>query len=90
MVSKKPKINDSIDTTSCHTGGFDANRPIITIGEVNGIILAQTMAGASGLSMFDDRMIKPKTMGIIIGNISDWASWGSSFTTLPIAANNDE
>jgi hypothetical protein len=58
------------------------------MGDVNGIRLAQNAAGLSGLSALLERIIKPKIIGIETGSIRDWASCGSSFTTLPIAANN--
>ena len=85
-----PPTSDSIETAICQNGGEEANRPIITIGEVNGIILAQTITGLSGLSIFDDIIINANMIGIMMGNISYCASCGSSFTTLPTAANNEE
>ena len=60
-----------------------------TIGEVNGIRLAHTIILLSGVFRLLIMIIKPKTMGIVIGSISDCASWGSSLITLPIAANRE-
>ena len=53
------------------TASEEANRPIITIGDVNGIMLAQTITGLSGLSILEDIIINANMIGIMIGNISD-------------------
>jgi hypothetical protein len=63
-------------------------RANITIEDEKGIMLAQTEIGASGFEAAVIIIIKDKIMGIVIGNIKDWASCGSSLTTLPTAANN--
>ena len=65
-------------------------RPIITIGDVKGIILAHTIVLLSGVFRLDERMINPKMIGIVMGSISDCASCASSLTTLPTAANKAE
>ena len=90
VVNINPPIRDSIETAICQNGGDEANRPIITIGDVSGIMLAQTITGASGLSILADIIKNANMMGITIGNINDCASCGSSFTTLPTAANKAE
>ena len=71
MVNINPPINDNIETATSQKGGEEANLPIITIGEVNGIMLAQTITGLSGLSILDDIIIKANMIGIMIGNIND-------------------
>ena len=79
-----------MDTATCQNGTLpEGMRAIITIGEEKGIILPQTESGASGLPAAVVIIIKDKIIGIVIGNISDCASCGSSFTTLPTAANKD-
>src|SRR5665213_2678886 len=83
-----PTTSESIETIICHAGTFpDGIRPIITIGEEKGIMLPQTEMGASGFPTAVVIITKDKMMGIVIGNINDCASCGSSFTTLPTAAN---
>lgn len=62
---------------------------IITIGEENGIRLPQTANEESGLAAAVVIIINDKIIGIVIGNMSDWASCGSSFTTLPTAAKSE-
>lgn len=83
-------MSENMETTNCHIGTFpDGIRPIITIGEEKGMMLAHTEMGASGFPTAVVMMIKDKIMGIVMGNINDCASCGSSFTTLPTAANNE-
>jgi len=83
-------MSESIETINCHTGTFpDGILPIITIGDEKGMMLAHTEIGASGFPTAVVMMIKDKIIGIVIGNIKDCASWGSSFTTLPTAANKE-
>ena len=62
---------------------------IITIGELNGIILDQTASDPPGSCMAMDMIRKEKMIGMVMGNKSDWASCGSSFTTEPTAANRE-
>ena len=88
VVNMNPAINDTIETASCQTGTLpEGIRHIITIEDENGIILAQTETGASGLATAVVIIIKDKIIGIVMGNIKDCASCGSSLTTLPTAAN---
>ena len=90
VVSIKPAINEIIDTAICHAGTLpDGIRAIITIGEENGIMLPQTEMGASGFPAAVVIITNDKIIGIVMGNINDCASCGSSFTTLPTAANNE-
>ena len=90
VVSINPAINDIIDRASCQNGTPpDGIRAIITIDDEKGMILDQTAIGVSGLAAAEVIMMKDKMIGIVIGSINDCASCGSSFTTLPTAANND-
>lgn len=83
-------MSESIETRICQAGTLpDGIRAIITIGDEKGIILPQTEIGASGFPTAVVIMINDKIIGIVMGNISDCASCGSSFTTLPTAANKD-
>ena len=82
-----------MDVKSCHQGTASgtpfAILPIMTMGEQNGIMLPQTAVGLFGVLTLVLRMTKERMIGMVIGNINDWASCGSSFTTLPTAANKD-
>lgn len=90
VVSIKPAIRDSIETAICQAGTLpEGILAIITMGDENGIILPQTDIGASGFPTAVDMIMKDKIIGIVIGNINDCASCGSSFTTLPTAANKE-
>src|SRR6185312_14444084 len=90
VVKIKPAISESIETSNCHTGTFpDGIRAIITIGEEKGMTLPHTEIGASGFPTAVVMMINDRRIGMVIGNIKDCASWGSSLTTLPTAANKD-
>ena len=83
----------AIERNNCHQGTTSgtpfAIRPIITIGDVNGIMLPQNAIGLSGFSIDVLKIINPKTIGIMIGSIRDCASCGSSLTALPTAANKE-
>lgn|GEM_PF-6873654 len=83
-----PATNEAIDSANCQNGTPDGILAIITIGDEKGIILAHTAIGVSGFAAADIIITKDKIIGIVIGSINDWASCGSSFTTLPTAANN--
>ena len=87
MVKINPATNDIIESASCQKGIPDGILAIITIGDEKGIILAQTAIGVSGFAAAVVIIIKDKIIGIVIGSIKDCASWGSSLTTLPTAAN---
>ena len=90
VVSTKPTTRESIETINCQAGTLpEGILAIITIGDEKGIILPQTAIGASGFPAAVVMIINDKMMGIVIGNISDCASCGSSFTTLPTAANSE-
>ena len=90
VVRIKPATKESIDTTICHAGTLpDGIRAIITMGDEKGIMLPHTERGESGLPTAVVIMMNDKMMGIVMGNIRDCASCGSSFTTLPTAANKD-
>ena len=89
MVSINPATRETIERASCQNGTLpEGIRAIITIEEENGIMLAHTEIGASGFAAAVVIIIKDKMIGIVTGNIKDWASCGSSLTTLPTAANN--
>ena len=90
VVNIKPAISEIIETAICHAGTLpDGMRAIITIGDEKGIMLPQTEIGASGLPAAVVIITNDKIMGIVIGSIKDCASCGSSFTTLPTAANKE-
>ena len=90
VVKIKPAIRESIETMICQAGTPpDGMRAIITIGDEKGIRLPQTATGESGLAAAVVIIINDKIIGMVIGNINDCASCGSSFTTLPTAANNE-
>ena len=54
VVKIKPTISNAIERNNCHQGTNSgtpfAIRPIITIGDVNGIMLPQNAIGLSGFS----------------------------------------
>lgn len=90
VVRTNPATNDSMETISCQAGTLpDGILAIITIGDEKGIMLPHTASGESGFPAAAVIMINDKMMGMVIGNINDCASWGSSFTTLPTAANRE-
>ena len=90
VVRTKPATSDNIEAMICHTGTLpDGIRPIMTIGDENGIILPQTAMGESGLPTAVVMITNDKIIGIVIGSINDCASCGSSLTTLPTAANKE-
>lgn len=90
VVKINPITSESIETNICQPGTLpDGMRAIITIGEENGMILPQTAIGESGLPTAVAIITNERMMGIVMGNISDCASCGSSFTTLPTAANSE-
>ena len=78
-----------MDSPSCHQGTVlgtpNGIRAIITIGELNGMILAQTANGLVGLAMAALIMAIERITSMVMGKLSDWASRISSFTALPIA-----
>ena len=45
----KPVTNEIMDNAICQKGGDDVILPIITIGELKGIILDHTIIGLSGV-----------------------------------------
>lgn len=90
VVRIKPAISDNIDTTICQAGTLpDGIRAIITIGDEKGIILPHIAIGESGFATAAVMIINDKRRGMVIGNIRDCASCGSSLTTLPTAANKE-
>jgi hypothetical protein len=58
------------------------------MGEVKGIMLDQNAIEVLGWPTVELNIINERMIGIVIGNISDCASCGSSFTTLPTAAKS--
>ncbi len=51
VVNMNPAINKTCDRINCQSGGSKANRPIIAIGEVKGMIESQKLAVLCGSSM---------------------------------------
>ena len=88
LVKIKPRINKTIDNTNSHKGGSKGNLPIITIGDVNGIIEHQNASELSGFSSMVCRAINEKINGMVIGSINCWESVSES-TAEPTAANNE-
>ena len=62
----------------------------MTMGALKGMILAQTASGPAESCTAIVIITKEKIIGSVMGSISDCASWGSSFTALPTAANKAE
>ena len=89
VVKINPATNSIIEVSNWYQGTPLGMRPIITIGEVNGIMLAHTMMELSGVFKLLLIIMNAKMMGMVMGNISDCASCGSSFITLPMAANKE-
>ena len=94
MVNIKPAINNAIDKPSCHHGTVlgtpKGTLDIITMGELNGIILVQTAIGLDGFDMAGVIKAIENMMSIVIGKLNDWASLISSLIALPIAAYKEE
>ena len=65
-------------------------RAIITIGELKGIMLAQTASGLPGFAIVGAIKKIEKITSIVIGKLNDCASLISSLMALPIAAYNEE
>lgn len=90
----KPAINKTIDNPNCHQGTVLGTpkgiRAIITIGELKGIILAQTARELLGLEIAGVIKAIEKMMSMVIGKLNDCASLISSLIALPIAAYKDE
>ncbi len=86
-VPKNPKINKSIEQTSCHAGTPKGIRTIITTGEVSGIIDSQKAIGPSGLfTTAELANTNEKISGMVTGNINCCVS-DSLSTAEPMAAN---
>ena len=85
----KPATNDAIDNPNCHKGTVLGTPKgilaIITIGELNGMILAQTATGLSGTEIAADISAIEKMINMVIGKLKDCASRKSSLMALPIA-----
>ena len=83
-----------MDNPSCHHGTVlgtpNGIRAIITIGELNGIILAQTAILLLGFAIAGVINAIEKITKIVIGKLKDCASLISSFMALPIAAYKEE
>ena len=79
---------------NCHQGTVPGTPKgilaIIIIGELKGIILAQTAKGRLDLSLALDIIAIEMITSIVTGKLSDCASRISSFTALPIAAYKEE
>ena len=83
-----------MDNTNCHTGTVpgtpNGNLAIITMGDVNGIILPQTAIGPFGSRMAIVIIKMAKMIMSVMGKLSDCASLTSSLMALPMAAYKDE
>ena len=94
MVNIKPAIRDAIDKPNCHHGTVLGTpkgiRAIITIGELNGIMLAQTAKELLGLAIAGVINAMEKIISMVIGKLNDCASLISSLMALPIAAYKEE
>ena len=94
VVNINPAISNAIDKPSCHHGTVlgtpKGMRAIITMGELNGIILAQTARLLPGLDIAGVINAIEKMMSMVMGKLSDCASLISSLMALPIAAYNEE
>lgn len=87
-------MSNVIDKPNCHQGTVlgtpNGMRAIITMGELKGIILAQTAMALLGLEMAGAIKAMEKIMSMVIGKLNDWASLISSFMALPMAAYKEE
>ena len=90
----KPAISNTMDNPNCHQGTVLGTpkgiRAIITMGELNGMILAQTATGLPGLAMVGAIKKMEKMTSMVMGKLNDCASRISSLIALPIAAYNEE
>jgi len=83
-----------MDKPNCHQGTVlgtpNGILAIITMGELKGMILAQTAMGLVGLAT--EELINAMEMmtSMVIGKLRDCASRISSFTALPIAPYNED
>ena len=64
LVKIKPTINKTIDKPNSHKGGSKGSLPIITMGDVNGMIEHQNASELSGFSSMVCRAINEKINGI--------------------------
>jgi hypothetical protein len=91
VVKRKPMTRQTIDRLNSQyatvLGTPNGILDIITIGEKNGMILLHLARELVGSLMELIMMIIAITMGMVIGNVRLCASWASSFTALPTAAN---
>ena len=71
VVNRKPAIKLNTDKMSCHPGTPLGILAIITMGEVNGMMLAQIITLLSGVLRLATMMMNAKMMGIVIGSIRD-------------------
>ena len=94
VVNIKPAISNTIDKPSCHKGTVlgtpKGMRAIITMGELNGIMLVHTARLLVGLAIAGVINAIEKMISMVIGKLSDCASLISSLIALPIAAYNEE
>ena len=77
---------DMMEAFIIRQGGIWLDDPIITIGDVNGIIEHQNASELSGFSSMVCRAINEKINGMVIGNINCCESVSES-TAEPTAAN---
>ena len=73
-MSTKPKTNKLMESTNCQTGTPNGIRDNITIGDVNGTILAITEMVLSGLLAEEVIIINPTIMGKVTGRVNCCAS----------------
>ena len=85
-----PAINEAIETANCHHGTVPGTPKgilaIIIIGELKGIMLAQTARGPAGSFIAADIRAMEMMTSMVTGKLSDCASRISSLTALPMAA----
>ena len=94
MVKINPAINKAIDRPNCHHGTVlgtpNGILAIITIGELNGMMLAHTARELDGFEIVGVIKAIENMMSMVIGKLNDCASLISSLIALPMAAYNDE
>ena len=75
VVNIKPAISNTIDKPNCHQGTVLGTpkgiRAIITIGELNGIMLAQTAMELLGLDIAGVINAIEKMISMVMGKLSD-------------------
>ena len=94
VVNIKPAMSNAIDNPNCHKGTVLGTPKgilaIITIGELNGMMLVHTAIGLDGFEMAGVINAMENITSMVMGKLSDCASLMSSLMALPMAAYKEE